>query len=419
MGVSKKKKIIFIIIVVLFLLAAGFDTYYFIDKHNKEVKKTNKEHSLILKNIKANYNTYVKIVNETALYKKEKGKYVLAGSISGDMNLILEDKKIKDYKDEYFKIKDLDYYVKYTGVTKIDEFTYDTRFTNYIPFNKNVVTEAVTRFYSDNGDNLSIKEGIDLPLLINDIDKYYVAYNNQLFYIKKDEATLKDNSNTQTVGADRIPVVLYHYVYNDSNKNQCSNTVICSSIAQVDEHYKYLKDHNYYTTTMLDLDLWLDGKINLPKNSITITIDDGWFVDENLNLLRKYDLHATLFMITSLYKNAKVYNSKYIETHSHTDNLHYTGACPGGQGSPIKCLDRNKILTDLKLSREKLDNTTYFSWPFYEYNDYSMNLLKEAGFTMAFKGGREHATKGINKFLVPRKTIHNTTSLSEFISMIS
>ena len=184
MGVSKKKKIIFIIIVVLFLLAAGFDTYYFIGKHNKEVKKTNKEHSLILKNIKANYNTYVKTVNETALYKKEKGKYVLAGSISSNMNLILEDKKIKDYKDEYFKIKDLDYYVKYTSVSKTDEFTYDTRFTNYIPFNKNVVTEAVTRFYDDNGNNLSIKEGIDLPLLINDTDKYYVAYNNQLFYIK-------------------------------------------------------------------------------------------------------------------------------------------------------------------------------------------------------------------------------------------
>ena len=98
--------------------------------------------------------------------------------------------------------------------------------------------------------------------------------------------------------------------------------------------------------------------------------------------------------------------------------MHYTSACSGGQGSPLKCLPREKILADLKKSREDLNNTTYFCYPFFEYNDYAISLVKEAGFTMAFMGGRMKVRVGTNKYKVPRYGIVNTTTISDLKSII-
>ena len=111
------------------------------------------------------------------------------------------------------------------------------------------------------------------------------------------------------------------------------------------------------------------------------------------------------------------YQNNFIEVHSHGHNLHNPGVCSGGQGGAIKCLEKTKLLEDLSASRKKLNNTTVFCYPFYEYNDYSIQVLKEAGFTMAFggygEGGVYRITPGINKFKLPRYVIYNTTSVND------
>ena len=76
-------------------------------------------------------------------------------------------------------------------------------------------------------------------------------------------------------------------------------------------------------------------------------------------------------------------------------------------------------MADLKLSREKLNGTTTFCYPFYEYNKYSIEVLKEAGFTMAFRGGFKKAYPGINKYEIPRYVVYNDTSVSELASYIN
>ena len=85
--------------------------------------------------------------------------------------------------------------------------------------------------------------------------------------------------------------------------------------------------------------------------------------------------------------------------------MHTTGVCPTGQGGGINCLPENEILNDLKLSRETLNNTKAFCFPFYEYSDYSINLVKEAGFEMAFIGGSTKIKKGIDPYKIPRYPI--------------
>lgn len=403
--------ILIIIITMQFLLS------YMLDK-KIALENERKRQETIYNEIISKYNTYVKAVNDTKLYKLKNDKYIEIGSVSKDTEIVLQKKEIKNYEDVYFKLANLDYYIKYNDVEKIENITIDNRYTNYLPFNQNVVSKSPTMLYSDSGYSYTINEEINKPIIIKETDRYYIEYDKKLLYIKSsDIKEIITSSNTTSEETSGIAVLLYHYVYPEELKKDCTNTIICHSIPQVRSHFDYLKANNYYTVSMKDLDLWIDGKIRLPKNSVTITIDDGWFVNDMKILLEEYGFHGTLFLITSLVP-ASAYESKNLEIHSHTDNMHYTGKCPGGQGSPIKCLDRNAILTDLKLSREKLNNTTYFSWPFYEYNDYSMNLLKEAGFTMAFKGGTTKATRGVNKYLIPRITMHNSTTIAQLANYI-
>ena len=181
---------------------------------------------------------------------------------------------------------------------------------------------------------------------------------------------------------------------------------------------KYIKDNNFYTATMEDLDLWIDGKINLPEKTVVITIDDGWYLPRNIEILEKYKLHATLFLIGHL-ASPDAYKSESLEIHSHTWDMHNLGECPIGRGGAILCKDKNKIVEDLKKSSESLNDSKYFAYPFYEYNDHAIEALKEAGFRMALAGGGRKVTRGINKYMVPRFGISNTDTLEKIKNIIN
>ena len=167
---------------------------------------------------------------------------------------------------------------------------------------------------------------------------------------------------------------------------------------------------------MKELEDYIDGKINLPK-SVLITIDDGGRDKIAVDLLTEYKMHATIFLITSWYNAKTYYKTGYIELHSHTHNMHNTGECSGGQGGAIKCWPKEKIQEDLKESREELNNTTYMAYPFYEYNEYSIENLKEAGFTMAFIGESTKSDNlvhvGSNKFELRRFVIVTYTTIED------
>ena len=97
--------------------------------------------------------------------------------------------------------------------------------------------------------------------------------------------------------------------------------------------------------------------------------------------------------------------------------MHNQGECPGGQGGAIKCFEKEKLLNDLKTSRDKLNGTTVIAYPFYEYNNYSIEMLKEAGFEMAFVGESSWSDNlvhvGSNKYTLPRFVMVNYTTLSD------
>ena len=399
----------------MLILLIGSIVYLSTEKDNETLdNKTNEE-------IKEHYNKYVITNNETKLYELLNGKYIEKGYISKNIELELMDKQVDD--KEYFQIKsnDINYYVYYKDITPIDNLNVkDNRYKNYIVFNENVVTNNLTIFYDEKDNELyRINQSYTLPIIIKDGNKYGVEFNKELVYLKKDNVkeVIKAN-NTELKNSSGIGVLNYHAFYDENNleeKNDCT-TEICHSKTQFKSHLEYIKENNILSVTAKEVEMYIDGEIQLPK-SVFITIDDGGKTDVAIDLLEKYKMNATIFLVTSWFDPSSYRKSEYIEFHSHTHNMHNGGKCPGGQGGEIKCLPEEEILSDLKASREVLNGSTVFCYPFYEYNDYAINLVKEAGFTMAFIGESNNSDNlvhvGSDKFKLRRFVIVTYTTIDD------
>lgn len=412
-------KISGIIIIVVFLAIIAGGTYFGITKY--QAKKEKARQVTLKKDIQKHYHEFVITNKETKLYDN---KHKEIGKLGQGVELTLEDFDIT-YETIYFKIKDFeDTYVNYLDVDKVDKLTeYDKRYQKYIPFNNNVKTNDKVSFYDENGNLVYTLNGsMDLPIIIKDDDKYGVEFKDRLLYIRKDDIKeTYEHKNTDKHNSNGVAVLNYHFVYDENDNKESSQCYeeICISKAQFKRELDYFNENNIWPIKMHELELYMDKKLQLPK-SVLITFDDGGWTKHAVDLLGEYKMYATFFLVTSWYNPKDYYKNEYIEFHSHTHNMHDGGKCPGGQGGAIKCLDKDKILDDLKKTREVLNGSTAFCYPFYEYNSYSEELLKEAGFTMAFigevrasYGPYKLAEPGGDKMKIPRFVVVNYTTIAE------
>ncbi len=406
----KPIRVLIIVTIFISVISLGCGIYVYNDMKEREkislnVSKTKesliKDEKLLIK-IKSNYNSVVKTIKNTKLYINDNGKYIESGSINKDVVLELESIDKISLDNKYFKLLDSDYYVSYKDVTPTDN-TINKRYLNYIEFPIEVTTKENIVYYDESFKELfTIKSSVTSKVIVNLDDYYGISLLSRLVYVKKEDVSNVVEIDSSEDMAESVPAILYHFIY--LNGDIGCNDIICHSEEQIDSHFKFLADNDVFTLNTSEVLSFIKGEINLPKKSILITIDDGARAENFIPFLEKYGLNATLFLVSSWYPVSK-FESSYLEIASHTHNMHTTGVCPTGQGGGINCLPESEILNDLKLSRETLNNTKAFCFPFYEYSDYSINLVKEAGFEMAFIGGSTKIKKGIDPYKIPRYPI--------------
>ena len=413
-----KNKITFIIVLVLSFVIS-FVTINFV-KGKKDIKSKKVTSNNI---IEEKFSKYVITKNETELYEKDNNKYNKVGKINKNVKIILDD-NVENQKNKYYKIDGLDYYIELEDVKAIKEFTDSDRYKKYIPFNTNIKTSSPTILNDEDGNYIyQIENSFDFKVLVMDDDKYGVEYNNLLLYINKDSIeNTYDNDNGMT-NKDKIRTLNYHFIYNPE-KREC-NEDICHTLEQFESELKYLNENGYFTMKLNELELYLDGKIQIPEKSIVLTIDDGTVFDlDAIKLLEKYKVNLTMFVITSFVGNIDELKSDYLDLESHTHNMHNQYECPGygSQGGGILCLPEEQVLSDLKTSQDILGGSTYFAYPFFDFNDRAIKLLKEAGFRLAFIG--QYDTEGYSykdktdHYKLRRMGIFSDTDLNEFISYL-
>lgn len=232
--------------------------------------------SNIEKAINKNYSDVVITSRKTKLYNKNKK---VIGSVNKGYSFNLTKIKKLSTKNQYFNIKDTDYYLYYKDVkTSTKKEENDDK--HYLVFNKNLKTKKKTKFYNDNKLAISIDRGVNLPIEYMDEKYYYVKYLDNVLQVKKEKnVEVVDNKNTEEKESEYISVLHFNAIYNDE---QCKDNT-CIKVDKVNEYAKYLKDNGYYSISINDYKEYLNKNIRLKEKAILLTT-----VNDN-ETLKKYN----------------------------------------------------------------------------------------------------------------------------------
>ena len=239
---------------------------------------------------------------------------------------------------------------------------------------------------------------------------------------------LKNLPNKNT---DRIPIITFHRLVPDNIKNtKYKDNVWVGSIDTFESMMKYIYENNYKTLSNEELYGWLNKKIELPKKSVMITFDDGFYEDYYLvyPILKKYKLKATTFVVGSRIKEKtleydenktsfigldkineirKDYPNFEIQSHSY--DLHYY--TKNGKHA-IKSKSIEELENDVK-NNEKFGFST-MAYPFGDYNEKIEKILKDNNYKMAFRFSPSgYATRDSDFFAIPRIKIDGTKTLND------
>ncbi|MDD3453435.1 MAG: polysaccharide deacetylase family protein [Bacilli bacterium] len=255
---------------------------------------------------------------------------------------------------------------------------------------------------------------------LKNISSYKINNNINISNLKDilNNIDIIDKNIDDSLFATSIPILNYHFFYDEEKGEQAvCNENICEEIKEFEKHLAYLNENGFKTLTINEFIDWMYNKIELPEKSVLITIDDGAFgTDTHLpRLLNKYQINATLFLITAWWPKEK-YISPYLEIESHGYDIHKNGNCGKAK---ILCLSKQEIINDLNKSIEILNTNKAFCYPFYQHSNSTKEAIIESGFKIAFVGGSRNATRSDDKFEIPRYPIFSSTNFESFINIIN
>jgi peptidoglycan/xylan/chitin deacetylase (PgdA/CDA1 family) len=278
---------------------------------------------------------------------------------------------------------------------------------------------------------VTVKEGDTLSSLasqyLNDASKgWMIAEFNEvsavmpgqkliipLKYFERGGLTLK--------GHQTVPVLTYHK-FSESKTDKMTVTA-----ATFEEQMKFLKDKGYHVITLDQLFDFLDFKIQIPKKSVVITIDDGWrsTYDIAFPILKKYGYPATLFVHTALITGSKVtlnwdliseMASQGIDMQCHTRTHRKLTALASKESFKEYFEAIEKELFDaakaIKLRTKR--EVRYIAYPFGDINHLGVALLQKQGYRGGFTGARSSNAFYVNNYRVNRSMIFGEYNLLQF-----
>lgn len=248
-------------------------------------------------------------------------------------------------------------------------------------------------------------------------------------------STLWMATNQTTYAAENnqkgIPVLLYHHILKKS-ENAFPNDSAIMDCEEFEAQMKYLYDHGFYTATLSDLALYLQGRKSLPAKTVVITFDDGHKTNYlyAYPILKKYGFHAGAFLITNRISQTPVpfdprglqflswpeikQMTDVFQFASHTNGLHYT---IDGKSALLREPD-DVVLKDLKTSKD-LVHTEFFAYPFGAYNQKTIEQLKITGYKYAFTTEGKYVKPGDDPYELGRFVITPSTTESNFEQIVN
>ncbi len=186
-----------------------------------------------------------------------------------------------------------------------------------------------------------------------------------------------------------VPILMYHYVEYVQNKKDKERQLLNVNPNIFEEQIQTLLSAGYTFITAKDLGDILNGTMQLPKNPVILTFDDGhWDLDTNvLPILKKYNIHATAYIVPGFVGTNSdsltpqelqdVINSGLVDVGAHT--VHHISL----KGKPL-AQAQYEIDTSKNMLEQKYHIHVYsFAYPYGTFDQQTIQLVKQAGFTTA------------------------------------
>ena len=221
--------------------------------------------------------------------------------------------------------------------------------------------------------------------------------------------------------ATAVPVLMYHYVYDSTNKpDDLDNNWIEASLLR--QEVQWTKEQNFYYPSYEELVAFVNGKKSLPYKCVIFTFDDGKpeFFQSGVPIFNELQVPATSFVIGSDGEaRDKVFNnpSKYVQYQSHSYAMHQAGSNVG-RGGRIHACSFDEILQDQNTAVEMLGNKQAYAYPFGDNNETAQKALAKAGVECAFTIENRSIKQGDNVMALPRVRINGSYDLATFQALI-
>lgn len=186
----------------------------------------------------------------------------------------------------------------------------------------------------------------------------------------------------------KIPIIMYHYVEYVKDAKDIIRKKLSISPLLFEQHLSTLKDAHYETYFVKDVPHILDGTINYSTRSAILSFDDGYedFYTDVFPLLKKYNMRATLYIITnyigkkgflSEVQIRELIDSDLVEIGSHTTDHVYLKVSPKDYADK-QILESKKMLEDTFGIKVKT-----FAYPYGAFNEYTVGAVEQMGYTAA------------------------------------
>ncbi|WP_106496175.1 S-layer homology domain-containing protein [Lentibacillus sp. Marseille-P4043] len=237
--------------------------------------------------------------------------------------------------------------------------------------------------------------------------------------------------------ATQIPVLMYHGLLKKAENKMYLNNSSIISVENFKEQMQYLADNGYHTVTAAEMNDFLAGEIQLPRKSVMIQFDDGLrsVYRYAYPIMKEHGLHGIANIITgrtdkdygvdwdpdrNQYMNQEMLDtiSPVFDMQSHTNQMHFLSN--GTSGFMLKSPEN--AFQDLRTSRDKLakyGDVLIFAYPFGQYNADRKELVKKAGFSMAYTIKKGYIKSWDDPYQLNRNGITPKTSLQEFKALVS
>ncbi len=195
-------------------------------------------------------------------------------------------------------------------------------------------------------------------------------------------------------GFQMVPILCYHRF-----AKQCTSQ-LCMPEDVFTDHMLFLKNNNYQVISLQMLYEFLTYNKALPKNSVVITIDDGYrsVYDVAWPILKKFGFTATLFIYNDFIGGGSALTWDEIRemkadgfeigshTLSHADLTHKKKG--EAQNVYISRITKEIFESKKNLDRKLNQDTRFFAYPFGKANTSVIELSRKAGYLLGLSVNR-------------------------------